>query len=92
MGPATLISTVDGLAPRRYAIEIVKTNYTTSAGTKCMVIRIVDEGLKELTGGIVQGMSGSPIVQNGKIIGCVTHVFVSDPEKGFASFITDMVE
>ena len=92
MGPATIISTVDGISPKHYSIEIVKSSYTTSSGSKCMVIRITDEKLKEITGGIVQGMSGSPVVQNGKIIGCVTHVFVSDPEKGFASFITDMID
>lgn len=91
MGPATIISTVDGLSPKHYSAEIIKSSYTTSSGDKCMVIRITDEALKTATGGIVQGMSGSPIVQNGKLIGCVTHVFVSDPEKGFASFITDMV-
>ena len=91
MGPATLISTIEGIAPKSYDIEIVKTNYTSSLGDKCMVIRIVDPELIEKTGGIVQGMSGSPIVQNGKIIGCVTHVFISDPQKGFASFITSMI-
>lgn len=91
MGPATIISTIDGISPKHYTAEIVKSSYTTSSGDKCMVIRITDDALKSATGGIVQGMSGSPIVQNGKLIGCVTHVFVSDPEKGFASFITDML-
>lgn len=92
MGAATIISTIDGISPKHFEIEIVKASYTTSSGEKCMVIRIVDSDLKEATGGIVQGMSGSPIIQNGKLIGCVTHVFVSDPEKGFASFITDMID
>lgn len=92
MGPANIVSTVDGITPKEYSIEIVKTNYTTSSGDKCMVIRITDKELIELTGGIVQGMSGSPIVQDGKLIGCITHVFISDPEKGFASFITSMIE
>ncbi len=92
MGSAKIISTVDGISPKEYEIEIIKNNYTSTSGDKCMVIRIVDEELLSLTGGIVQGMSGSPIVQNNKIIGCVTHVFVSDPKKGFASFITTMVQ
>lgn len=92
MGSATLISTVDGISPKSYNIEIVKTNYTTTTGDKCMVIRIKDQQLIDLTGGIVQGMSGSPIVQNGKLIGCVTHVFISDPEKGFARFATTLID
>lgn len=92
MGSATLISTVDGISPKCYEIEIIKTNHTASSGEKCMVIRIKDSALIETTGGIVQGMSGSPIVQNGKLIGCVTHVFISDPEKGFARFATTLLE
>jgi stage IV sporulation protein B len=57
-----------------------------------MVIRITDEELLSKTGGIVQGMSGSPIVQDGKLIGAVTHVFVNDPTKGYAVFCENMVE
>jgi len=60
--------------------------------TKNMVIRVVDEELLELTGGIVQGMSGSPIIQDGKLIGAVTHVFVNDPTKGYGIFIENMLE
>jgi len=56
-----------------------------------MVIRITDPELLKLTGGIVQGMSGSPILQNGKIIGAVTHVFVQDPTKGYGIFIENMI-
>ena len=92
MGPATILTTVDGLSPKSYDIEIVKTKYTAQDGSKCMVIRIVDEELKAKTGGIVQGMSGSPIIQNGKVVGCVTHVFISDPTKGFARNITSMLQ
>lgn len=90
MGPATIVSTVDGVTPREYNIEIVKTNHLSSDGDKCMIIRILDEKLIEKTGGIVQGMSGSPIIQNGKIVGAVTHVFVNDPKKGFANYISSM--
>ena len=57
-----------------------------------MVIRITDKELLDLTGGIVQGMSGSPIIQDGKLIGAVTHVFVSDPTKGYAIFAENMAE
>lgn len=56
---------------------------------KGMVLRVTDPGLLELTGGIVQGMSGSPILQNGRIVGAVTHVFVNNPEKGYGIFIED---
>ena len=57
-----------------------------------MVIRVTDEELLEKTGGIVQGMSGSPILQNGRIVGAVTHVFVNDPTKGYGIFIENMLE
>ena len=58
---------------------------------KGMVLRVTDPELLELTGGIVQGMSGSPILQNGRIVGAVTHVFVNNPEKGSGIFIEDML-
>lgn len=92
IGSATILSTVDGVSPKEYKIEIIKTNYTNSDGQNCMVIRIVDEELLAITGGIVQGMSGSPIMQNGRIIGCVTHVFVNDPKKGFAGYLSNMLQ
>ena len=57
-----------------------------------MVLRITDKKLLQLTNGIVQGMSGSPIIQNGKIVGAVTHVFVNDPTKGYGVFIENMLE
>ena len=57
-----------------------------------MTIKVVDESLLEKTGGIIQGMSGSPIVQNGKLIGAVTHVYVNDPTKGYGIFAETMVE
>lgn len=57
-----------------------------------MTIKVVDERLLEKTGGIIQGMSGSPIVQNGKLIGAVTHVYVNDPTKGYGIFAETMVE
>ena len=57
-----------------------------------MIIKIIDEKLIEKTGGIVQGMSGSPIVQNGKLVGAVTHVFLNNPKKGYAVFIEHMIK
>ena len=56
-----------------------------------MVFRVTDKRLLELTGGIIQGMSGSPILQNGKLVGAVTHVFVSDPTKGYGIYIDWMI-
>lgn len=74
-----------------FDIEIIKTNYQNYSNDKSMVIRVVDDKLIEKTGGIVQGMSGSPIIQNGKLIGAVTHVFVNDPTKGFGVYIDWML-
>lgn len=91
-GKAKIISNVDGLGAREYDIEIVKTNYQNSSCEKSMVIKVVDKELLKKTGGIIQGMSGSPIIQNGKIIGAVTHVFVSDPTKGFGIYLDWMIK
>ena len=87
IGKAKILTTVDGSEPAFYDIEIVKNNYVNAEQNKCMIIKVVDSALIEKTGGIVQGMSGSPIVQDGKLVGCVTHVFINDPTKGFADFI-----
>lgn len=69
-----------------YEVEISRTGYAPDAEEKGLIVRVTDERLISLTGGIVQGMSGSPIVQNGKIVGAVTHVFVSDPLRGYGIF------
>ena len=74
-----------------YEIEITDIDIE-SEGNKGMVIEVNDEKLLELTGGIVQGMSGSPIIQNGKIVGAVTHVFVRDSKLGYGVFIENMLE
>ena len=92
IGKATIVSTVDGKIPKEYDIEIVQKNNQTSPEDRGMVIRITDEELLEKTGGIVQGMSGSPIIQNGKFVGAVTHVFVNDPTRGFGLFGEFMVQ
>lgn len=91
-GEAEIMTTVSGDTPKKYSIEIEKIDYNSSESTKNMVIRITDRELLETTGGIVQGMSGSPIIQDGRIIGAVTHVFVSDPTKGYAIFAENMAE
>lgn len=89
-GPATIVSTIDGRYSREYAVEVNRV-YRDSSGEHAM-ISVTDPELLEKTGGIVQGMSGSPLLQNGKIVGAVTHVFVSNPSKGYAVSIDDMLK
>ena len=91
MGKANIISTVDG-ERKENEIEITGVNYNTREANKGIEFRVMDEELLEVTGGIVQGMSGSPIIQNGKWIGAVTHVFVQDPAKGYGIFAEKMLE
>lgn len=91
-GPAKILTVVDGEKIEEFDIEIISSVPQKSASTKGMVIQITDPRLLELTGGIVQGMSGSPIIQNGKIIGAVTHVFVNDPTSGYGVHIEWMLE
>lgn len=90
-GPATIYTTVTGTEPKAYRIEIERISLQEDAATKNMVVRVTDPDLLELTGGIVQGMSGSPIIQNGKLIGAVTHVFVNDPTRGYAILAENML-
>ncbi len=85
-GKAVIYSTLDDNERKSYDIEIVKVTQQTSRDDKGMVIRVTDKELLAKTGGIVQGMSGSPIVQNGKLVGAVTHVFVNDPTRGYGMF------
>lgn len=89
-GKAYIYCTLDDNEKQAYEIEIEKV-ILNSTGNKNMIIKITDEKLLEKTGGIVQGMSGSPIVQDGKLIGAVTHVFLNDPTKGYAVFIENMI-
>ena len=90
IGEATILTTVDGMTPQSYDIVIEKVNYNSDSAVKNMVIRITDQKLLSKTGGIVQGMSGSPIIQNGKLVGAVTHVFVNDVSRGYAIFAENM--
>ena len=89
-GKAQIMSSVSGVR-EYYDIEIIKASKQKSAKDKSMVFRVTDKRLLELTGGIIQGMSGSPILQNGKLVGAVTHVFVSDPTKGYGIYIDWMM-
>lgn len=91
-GKAYILTTVSGETSKRYEIEIESIDYSGAESTKNMIIRITDPELLKKTGGIVQGMSGSPIIQNGKLIGAVTHVFVADPTKGYGIFAENMAE
>lgn len=89
-GAATILCTINDSC-QEYEVEITEVRLNGSDVNKGMVIRVTDSGLLELTGGIVQGMSGSPILQNGRIVGAVTHVFVNDPTKGYGIFIENML-
>jgi stage IV sporulation protein B len=88
-GPAQLLTTIS-VKPQKYEIMIDKVNHNDGSPNKNMVIRVTDPTLLAKTGGIVQGMSGSPILQNGKLVGAVNHVFVNDPTKGYGIFIENM--
>lgn len=91
LGKAKILTTTDDNEIKAYDIEIEKINRQKSIDNKSMIIKITDKRLLNKTGGIVQGMSGSPIIQNGKIVGAVTHVFVNDPTKGYGIFIEWML-
>ena len=77
---------------QEYEIAIDKVNYNAGAESREIELVVTDPKLLKKTGGIIQGMSGSPILQNGKIIGAVTHVLVGDPTKGYGIFIEEMLE
>lgn len=90
IGDAVIYTTVNGTLPEKYDISIVKYDFNDK-NNRNFVIKIEDKDLIEKTGGIVQGMSGSPIVQDGKIIGAITHVFINDPTRGYGIFIDNML-
>lgn len=91
VGNAQIYTTIDGQTPQFYDCKIEKIAHNNSV-TKNMVIKITDKTLLSQTGGIVQGMSGSPIIQNGKLVGAVTHVFLDDPTSGYAIFAENMLQ
>ncbi|MCR6515852.1 SpoIVB peptidase [Clostridium sp. LY3-2] len=91
-GKAKIITTIDEKGPKEYEIEIIKKLEQQEAGPKSMIIKITDEKLLKETGGIIQGMSGSPIIQNNKIIGAVTHVLINKPDVGYGIYIEWMLQ
>ncbi|MBT9167656.1 MAG: SpoIVB peptidase [Syntrophomonadaceae bacterium] len=90
-GPAEILTVLEGDEIERFSIEIQRVYRQTKPSDKGMIIRVTDERLLETTGGIVQGMSGSPIIQDNRLVGAVTHVFVNDPTRGYGIFIEWMV-
>lgn len=90
-GAAQILCTVSGDTPKAYDITLEEIDYSGTDSTRNMTVCITDPELLEVTGGIVQGMSGSPILQNGKLVGAVTHVFVDDPTRGYGIFCENMV-
>ncbi len=92
LGKAQVITTIDENGPKVYECVIEKIYHNDNSKIKNMIIKITDKELIEKTGGIVQGMSGSPIIQNGKLIGAVTHVLIDDPTKGYGIFAENMLE
>ena len=92
IGPARIRSTVSGDRVREYSVEILKIYPQDRSDCRNFLIRVTDPELLKATGGIVQGMSGSPIIQDGKLVGAVTHVLVNDPTRGYGIFIENMLE
>ena len=92
VGQAAILSTISGNAPREYSVEILKIYPKDRTDGRNLLLKVTDPTLLEATGGIVQGMSGSPILQDGKLIGAVTHVLVNDSATGYGIFIENMLE
>ncbi len=91
-GPAEILTVIEGSTIGRYAVEIEKITHQGGPAGKGIIIRVVDERLLQIAGGIIQGMSGSPIIQNGRLVGAVTHVFINDPTRGYGIFIEWMYQ
>ena len=91
-GKATILSNINGKEIREYEVEILRIYPASSGDTRNLMIHVTDPVLLEATGGIVQGMSGSPIIQDGKLVGAVTHVLVNDPTRGYGILIENMLE
>lgn len=91
-GPAKMLTVIEGQKVEMFDVEIENVVKQRKPGTKSMIVHVVDNRLLEKTGGIVQGMSGSPLIQDGQLIGAVTHVFVSDPTRGYGVYAEWMLE
>ena len=92
LGEAEILTTTLGTTPHRYKVRIERVNMTAGDPNRNLMLRVTDPALLSATGGIVQGMSGSPILQDGKIVGAVTHVLVNDPTMGYGIFIENMLD
>ena len=92
LGEASIRSTISGTEVQEYSVEILKIYPKTRADCRNFLLKVTDPALLQATGGIVQGMSGSPIIQDGKLIGAVTHVLVNQPDTGYGIFIDNMLE
>lgn len=92
LGKATLILSLDDCTKKEFDIQIEKKFMNNNDDNKSMLIKVKDQELLEKTGGIIQGMSGCPIIQNGKFIGAVTNVLVNDPTQGYAVFGDIMIK
>ena len=92
IGPAEICTVIDGEKIEKFSVNVEKIHTENKITGKGLVIKITDETLLAKTGGIIQGMSGSPIIQNGKILGAITHVFVNEPDKGYACFAEWMLK
>jgi stage IV sporulation protein B len=90
-GAAEIVSNVRGTEVRRYAVQILEL-YPSDSQDRNLLLQVTDPDLLNLTGGIVQGMSGSPILQNGYLVGAVTHVLIDDPTQGYGIFIENMLD
>ena len=88
---ATILATISDDDTAEYTVEIVRV-FPGNQSTRNLLLRVTDQRLLDATGGIVQGMSGSPILQNGRIVGAVTHVLLNDPTRGYGIFIENMLE
>jgi stage IV sporulation protein B len=91
-GPAKILVTLDGSTPQEYNVLIERVHFNDAGDTKNMIIKITDPKLISMTGGIVQGMSGTPIIQDGFLVGAITHVFVNDPTQGYGIFAENMIK
>lgn len=91
-GKAYILTTIEDNIIKKYDIEIIKKSNQIKQSQKSLIIKVTDKELLSKTGGIVQGMSGSPIIQDGKIVGAVTHVFVNDPSKGYGLYVEWMLK
>jgi stage IV sporulation protein B len=91
-GPATILSNVAGEEVKEYQVEIMHLYPSTEGEMRNLMLKVTDPELLAQTGGIVQGMSGSPILQNGRLVGAVTHVLVNDPTRGYGILMENMLE